>query len=43
MYYEDAKSNKKDKKKKGRIKMDMLELPLIDPRKISSADGFAES
>lgn len=42
VYYEDAKSDKKNKKK-GRIKMGLLKLPPIDPLKINTADGFAES
>jgi len=42
VYYEDAEPDK-DGKKRGKIKMDLWELPPINPLKLTSANGFAES
>jgi site-specific DNA recombinase len=42
VYYEDTEPGK-DGKKRGKIKMDLWELPPINPSKLNSANGFAES
>ncbi len=42
VYFEEAASGK-DGEKKGKIKMDLWELPPINPSKKDSASGFAES
>jgi site-specific DNA recombinase len=42
VYFEEDKADK-DGKKKGKIKMDLWELPPINPSKLDSASNFAES
>jgi hypothetical protein len=41
--YNEEQEADKDGKRRGKIKMDLLELPPIDPYKLTSANGFAES
>ncbi|RJR23084.1 MAG: hypothetical protein C4581_00160 [Nitrospiraceae bacterium] len=46
VYYADAKSNgngSRNGDRTGKIKMDLWELPPIDPHNLNSANGFAES
>ena len=42
VYNEDSEPDNAGKKK-GKIKMDLWELPPIDPEKLNPANGFAES
>jgi site-specific DNA recombinase len=42
VYFEEDGADK-DGKKKGKIKMDLWELPPINPSKLDSASNFAES
>ncbi len=42
VYYEDSEPDRTGKKN-GKIKMDLWELPSIDPQNLNSANGFAES